>query len=62
MGEAERELTTVLLALILYPEDSGSMLLRNIGKHLPNCASFHPVDCNLQTFEVSDNRVLKRIF
>jgi hypothetical protein len=61
MGEAKRELTAVLLALLLYPEDSGSILLRNIGKHLPNCALFYPGDNNLQRFRVSENRVLKRI-
>jgi hypothetical protein len=62
MGEVERELTAVLLALVHYSEDSGSMLLRNIGRHLPNCASFHPGDSNLQRFGVSENRVPKRIF
>jgi hypothetical protein len=30
MVEAERELIAVLLTLLLYPEDSGSMLLRNM--------------------------------
>jgi hypothetical protein len=62
MGEAEREMAALLHALLLYHEDADSVLLRNIGRHLLNCSSFHPGDSNLQRFGVSEIRVLKGIF
>jgi hypothetical protein len=54
MEEAEKELTAVLHDLLVYHEDGDSVLLRNIGKHLPNCSSFHPGNSNLQRFGVRE--------
>jgi hypothetical protein len=55
--EAERE-----LALLLYSEDAGRTLLRNIDIHLQNFTFFNAGDGNLQIFSSSEIRALKRMF